>query len=457
MSQVLNDSDTATQNIIDTDTEPQKKKMKFISIYFLGINGIIGSGIFLLPQQIYQHMALMSVLVLVIAAITVSMIALCYADLSSRFQGSGSAWLYTYNAFGKFTGFQVGIFAWFLGILTISAEVIALLRILKNVFPIFHESLWYYVFALGLVIILALVNLKGTKLVTIIDNISSGAKIISLILFIAIGIFFMKSANFTPVVPESAHTFDGLVVSFGAAFSVVFYMFTGFSFIPIAARQMNNPQKNIPKALILVMISVTILYALVQLIAIGILGPSMSNYDIPIAVALQHAIGEWGYYLIIMFMCVSIFGVAFAVSFTTPYLSASLANEHNLFPKFLGKKNKSGAPYISIIMTTIAACILCTQNYLFLVACIVLASFIQYVPTILAVIKFKKTGEFPNQGFKLKGGYFIPILALLISAYLLTNFDITVFIVAIIVFVIGIILYIIADKYNKKSLQKNNE
>lgn len=438
------------ENKLDTDAETTKKKMTLMSIYFLGINGIIGSGIFLLPQEIYIHMALMSVLVLVIAAVTVSMIALCYADLSSRFEGSGSAWLYSYNAFGKFTGFQVGIFAWFLGILTISAEVIALIRILKNVFPIFDNPIWYFIFAFGLIILLALINLKGIKLVTIIDNISSAAKILSLILFIVVGVFFMKLANFSPVLPESAHTFNGLVTSFGAAFSIVFYMFTGFSFIPIAAREMKNPQKNIPKALILVMISVTILYALVQLIAIGILGPTISNFDIPIAAALQKVIGEWGYYLIIMFMCISVLGVAFAVSFSTPYLSASLANEHNLFPKFIGKKNKSGAPYVSIIMTTIAACIMSTQSYLFLVACIVLVSFIQYVPTIIAVIKFKKTGEYPNQGFTLKGGYLIPILALIISAYLLTNFTIPVFIVMIIVFIIGIILYFVAQKHNKK-------
>jgi len=58
-------------------------------------------------------MGVMSVVVLLCAAITVSMIALCYADLSSRFSGSGAAWLYSYNAFGKFTGFQIGLFSWF--------------------------------------------------------------------------------------------------------------------------------------------------------------------------------------------------------------------------------------------------------------------------------------------------------------------------------------------------------
>lgn len=72
------------------------KKLSFMSIYFLGINGVIGSGAFLLPQTIYKDMNLMSVFVTICAALTVSMVTLCYA----RFTGSGAAWLYSYHAFG---------------------------------------------------------------------------------------------------------------------------------------------------------------------------------------------------------------------------------------------------------------------------------------------------------------------------------------------------------------------
>ncbi|QLL74640.1 hypothetical protein GTO85_09980 [Lactobacillus crispatus] len=57
-----------------------------MSIYFLGINGVIGSGAFLLPQTIYKDMNLMSVFITIYAAVTVSMVALCYADLSLTFQ-----------------------------------------------------------------------------------------------------------------------------------------------------------------------------------------------------------------------------------------------------------------------------------------------------------------------------------------------------------------------------------
>lgn len=80
------------------------RKLSFMSIYFLGINGVIGSGAFLLPQEIYKDMNLAGVLVMLFAAVTVSLIALCYADLASRFSNSGAAWIYSYNAFGRFWG-----------------------------------------------------------------------------------------------------------------------------------------------------------------------------------------------------------------------------------------------------------------------------------------------------------------------------------------------------------------
>lgn len=70
--------------VIISNQKSVPKKLSFISIYFLGINGVIGSGTFLLPSVIYRYMNLSAVAVLLCTAITVSLIALCYADLSSR-------------------------------------------------------------------------------------------------------------------------------------------------------------------------------------------------------------------------------------------------------------------------------------------------------------------------------------------------------------------------------------
>ena len=372
-----------------------------MSIYFLGINGVIGSGAFLLPQTIYKDMNLMSVFVTICAALTVSMVALCYADLSSRFTGSGAAWLYSYHAFGRFTGYELGIYTWFLGCCTYAAEIVALLTILKTLSPVFSNHAVYYGIAIGIIVLFTIINLFGRTIVKLVDNLSSAAKMITILIFIIIGAFFIHKMNFTPVIPKAATLGVGPYFKhFGAAFSVVFYMFTGFSFIPIA-------------------------------------------------VAFQKAVGDWGYVLVIAGMLISVIGVAFAGSFNTPSLIASLANEHAMLPKWIGKKNKHDAAWVAILLSAIITMILITQSYLFLVSCIVLASFIQYVPSILAVIKFKHTNEFPNNGFKLPFGYVIPALALIISCYMVTNFTWKTILVGVVVGVLAAVAYFFIEKVEK--------
>ena len=426
------------------------KKLSFISIFFLGINAIIGSGAFLLPKYIYHDMNLMSVVVLLCAALTVSMIALCYADLSSRFSGSGAAWLYSYYAFGRFAGYELGLFTWFLTCCTYAAEVVAFVTTLRSFVPAYKNDTIYFGTAIGLIVLFTIINFYGRKLVKFVDNTSSVAKLGVIVLFIVVGVFFMHWSNFSPVMPHAATTGVGpFFKHFGAAFSEVFYLFTGFSFIPIASRQMQNPTKNIPRVLISVMITVTILYALTVLIGIGIIGSKMSDYTAPIANAFGKAVGEWGYIVIIIGMLLSIFGVAFISSFNSPSLVASLAEEHNLVPQWVGKKNRYKAPWIAIIMSAIITALLTTQSYIFLVSCIVLASFVQYVPSIFAVMKFKHNGQYPNKGFKLPGGYLIPVIALLVSCYLVFNFTWKTFLVGIVVAVLAALLYLFSGRKRK--------
>lgn len=255
--------------IIISNRNSVPKKLSFISIYFLGINGVIGSGTFLLPSVIYRYMNLSAVLVLLCTALKVSMIALCYADLASRSTGSGAAWLYAYNAFGRFAGYGLGIFTWFLGCCTLAAGIVALLTTLKSFLPIFNNHGVYYAAAMALIVLFAVINFFGRSIVKLVNNISAATKMLTLLVIIVIGAFFIHKSNFSPVIPPGAGPF---FKHFGAAFTPIFYLFTGFSFPPIAAKQMKNPEKNIPRVLIAVMVSVTILDALMMLVAIGVSG-----------------------------------------------------------------------------------------------------------------------------------------------------------------------------------------
>ena len=442
------------------------KKLGFMSVFFLGINGIVGSAIFLMPGKVYAKVGNVSIGLVFISAIMVLSLALCYADLASRFTQNGAAWLYSYNAFGRFMGFEVGFFTWLLGVITLGTETCAFVETIGTMVPIFNNDLVYSISCIIIIVILAIVNLAGVKSFKIVDNFSSIVKLLVLIGFIIIGLFFMHMINF-----KAGHSIHVTFNSFNSAFGAGFYMFTGFSLLPIAAAKMNNPSKNVPKALITVILASAIVYAGVQAVSIGILGKSISGSVAPLAYAFKSLFGIIGDLFIVIGMAISILGVAISVSFSTPITASSLAIEHQLLPKFFGNLLKNGAPWVSIIITSIIGIVLAlSHNYLFLASCVVFVSVMQYIPTIFATMKFQNKDKKSKKSIKnnntsnnnnvwrLPGGKTIPIIALIMTLYMLTSFTVETWIVGISEIIISLIIYFVDKKnHNKKDINNINK
>ncbi len=218
------------------------RTLSFGSVLLLGINGIIGSGIFLLPGTLYQQSGKWSVLALIAAGLVTTMIALCYAAMASKIDDDGGAWVYADRAFGRFLGFQTGWFGWFLGVITIAAEIAAFLTTLGGLVPAVKTRPVYLAVAMGILAILAILNLVGSSLLTLIDNLSSVLKIGIIVVFVGAAGFFISQHSFE--LPSAGSNGGG----FSQSFAATFYMYTGFSFLPVAAKKMANPEKTLPRA-----------------------------------------------------------------------------------------------------------------------------------------------------------------------------------------------------------------
>lgn len=428
------------------------KKMGLLAIVLLGINGIVGSGAFLLPQQIYKDAGfILGLATLLASGIATLVIVFCYADLAGKIPGSGGGWLYCFAAWGRFVGFQVGIFVWFAGLATISTEVAALVRVFRNLVPALDNKWVAYACGAVLIVILAVINLFGANIVQWVDNISSGAKIATALFVVVAGAFFLKSANLHPFLPSDVTTFGEGFDAVKNAYGVTFYLFAGFSFLTIAGNKMKNQQRNLPRALLIVILAVTVIYLAIQFITVGNLGADTAKSTVPVATAMLHAMGEWAYYIVISGTIVSIFGVCFACSFEVPILGASLATQHRLLPPFIGKTNRRGAPVVAIAITAVLSIgMLFTGSYVFLATCVVCASAVQYIPTILAVIKLRKTapatGAFTMND---KVRWVMVLLALAASSYLFLSFTLPVILVCAVVFGLGLVLYFLDAKRRK--------
>ena len=417
-----------------------KNKMGLFSIILLGFNGIIGSGIFLLPNKVMAQVGPAAVLVTLFDALLVISIAVCFAEVGGMFKKNGGPYVYAKEAFGEFVGFAEAL----MGLLP------------KGTFA--NENIAKAIIVTIIVVLLTLVNLSGIKTSKILNNIVTTGKLLPLIIFIAVGLFFINGSNFTPFFVPGKNA-SGQAMSTGAAIGAaaltIFYAFTGFESIAVAAEDMDNPEKDVPKAILLVIFICSIFYVLIIGIAIGILGTDLVTAKAPIQEAFQRIIGNTGKYLVGAGTLVSIGGINLAASIMTPRSGSALADD-GLIPRVIAKKNSKDVPYIAIIITGVLTLALglygsLIGSFAILAAISVVSRFVQYVPTCLSVIVLRKKRPDLKPSFRVPFGPVIPILAVVVSFWLLYNSDMQKIVIGLGGLVIGAVVYFLMKLLNKEN------
>ncbi|MFK5676261.1 APC family permease [Ligilactobacillus sp. LYQ60] len=391
-----------------------KNKLGLLSIILLGVNAIIGSGIFLLPNKAYALVGTKSIFVFIFDALLVITIALCFAEAAGLFSKDGGPYVYTRAAFGDFAGFEVGFIKWIVSMIAWATMANGFATALGQIFPACSSRAAQIIVMTVIIVGLTLINLCGVNSSKIINNLASIGKLVPLVIFIIVGFFFVHGKNFHPAtpIPTTSH-------GFGAACLVIFYAFTGFEAIAVAAEDMHNPQKTLPRAILMVMGVVSIFYLLIQVVAIGVLGNHLATATAPVQTAMEHFLGRGGFALVAAGELISIGGINIASSFITPRCAVALAND-NLLPRFILKRNRYGVEYWAIIITGIITLpIALSGSFTTLAAISVVSRFAQYLPTCLAILVFRRTMKDASRPFKIPGGPIIPLIAIVVSIWLL--------------------------------------
>lgn len=422
----------------------ENKLLSPVAIFLLGVNSIIGSGIFLLSGKIYEDAGIWSLLAILCAGLSIFVIAFAYANMSKIYSKNGGAFVYAKETFGRFPGFIVGMVTWLLGTVTLATEVSALLTAMKMILPNLNSRL------IGIIIILALgiISYFGSSIIAGLDNLTSFVKIVLVLVFIFTCLWLVRGLNFSsPNLLTASSANLGAFKGFLSAYGTVFFFFTGFSFLPVNAEKMKNPAKNLPKMMSLVMLTCLAVYLIIQTITIGALGPELTKTLVPAATAFSKIVGSIGIPLFVVGICFSIFGVIVATTFNTPTILASLAQAHEDVPMFVSKNNRFGTPTWAIILTTVCGIALfLSGNYVFLSGLTVFMSFVQYLSTGLANIKKK---------FLLIG-----IGSVLFSLVLLTSFTLSVLILGLGILILLVMIYFVVkldDDEREKWLKEHQE
>ena len=412
------------------------QKMNFWSIVLLTINSIIGTGIFLSPGAVAKLVGSKAAMIYLAAAAFAAVLAVTFAAASKYVVKSGAAYAYSKAAFGDEVSSYVGITR------VVSASIawgVMATGVVKTTLSIFgKDSSDMKTVTIGfitLMLILLIINLIGTKLLTLISNISTigkvGALTITIIAGICILIFsggshieemnLLKDADGNNLIP----TFTTSV--FVTALIGAFYAFTGFESVASGSADMEEPEKNLPRAIPLAIVIIACIYFGIVFVSMYIDPVAMVTSKEPVVLASIFK-NQLLQKIIIIGALMSMFGINVAASFHTPRVFEAMANEKQI-PEFFAKRTKGGLPLTSFLLTAIIAVVIPLVFNYNMSGIIIISSisrFVQFIIVPLAVISFfygKNKEEVLQANKSFMMDVIIPIIALLLTVLLLVKFN----------------------------------
>jgi len=320
----------------------------------LVINAVIGAGIFGLPSRVFDLAGPWSLVAFGACAVVVTLIVLCFAELGSRFDATGGPYLYVRGAFGPLAGFTVGWLIWLARVTAFAALCNLFVGYLGHFWPGAGVAPWRALVITGMVAVLTAVNVRGIRQAALVGNAFTIGKLIPLVLFVAVGVFFVDPGRLTLAAPPSPSRFSEAAL-------LLIFAFTGFETATIPAGETRAPRRDLPFALLTAMAVVTVLYMTIQLVCIGTL-PGLAASQRPLADAAREFLGPVGAALVAAGALVSVTGTLNSIMIAGPRLPFAMAAEGQL-PRVLAATHpRFHTPHVSILLTAAVVLVLTLQG-----------------------------------------------------------------------------------------------
>lgn len=410
------------------------------------INLIIGAGIFGLPSKVTALIGGYSLAAFAVCALIVAFIVACFAEVSSRFTATGGMYLYAREAFGSMVGFEVGWLYWVVRVTTFAANCNLLITYLGFFVPEANSGSLRILLIALVVLILTVVNFLGVRQSALLTNIFTVGKIVPLIIFAVVGLFFIQPENFSFAPVPDANAFSGAVL-------ILIYAFVGFEAAAIPAGETRDPQKSVPFALLSALALVAVLYILIQIVCIGTL-PELAASERPPAAAAGKFLGTFGATFITVGALVSIFGNLNGGFLTASRMPFAMAEQGEL-PAILARTHRTfKTPFVSLFITAIAMLVLTVQSsFLSALTISTITRLIVYATTCAALPVFRRRENAPKAELIVPFGIAASILSLILTVWLLTNVDFKKEGLAILILgLIGLVFYFAYSFFGKRNL-----
>jgi APA family basic amino acid/polyamine antiporter len=462
------------QSIEDTD-EPDTKLRKDLTTWDLivfGVAVVVGAGIFTLAASTAGTVAGPSVsLAFVLAAIACGLAALCYAEFASTVPVAGSAYTFSYATFGELVAWTIGwdlVLEFAVGSAVVSKawskylhEVLGVIGLdVPTSFSLggFFALDWG---ALLLVVVLATLLARGTKLSSRVSAVFTVIKVGIVLLVIVVGVAYVKAENYTPFIPPAAPAGEGesgltqsLLSLFGgegsstygiygllAAASLVFFAFIGFDVVATTAEETRNPQKSLPRGIFGSLAIVTVLYVAVALVLTGMVSYTRLDENSTLATAFGELGVTWAEAVISVGALVGLTTVVMVLMLGQIRVLFAMSRD-GLLPSALARTSGRGTPARATVLVGVLVALVATFFPAgALEEMVNIGTLFAFVLVSVGVIILRRTRPDLPRAFRTPLVPLVPILAVLACLWLMLNLTVETWLRFVIWMVLGLVVY----------------
>jgi amino acid transporter len=317
------------------------------------VNGIIGSGVFVLPGDIGGRFGWPALLAWVLAGLCTATMVLAFCEVSSRFEVAGGAYVYAQEAFGRFPGLQMAWMAYLVRCITAATQAGVFSTYLGTLWPWAGTTMGARVVTVAFFGGLAAVNIRGVSSGARASNLLAIAKTAMLLAVGVGGLAWLAMGRAVPVTAPTVSGTDGWL----AAVLLLMFAFGGFESAVIAAAEAKDPRRDAPFAILTGLGVATLVYLAAQATVLAtVANPAASKT--PLADAATTLAGPVGATLVTLTALAALYGWLAAGMLNVPRMTMAMAERGDL-PAVLARVHpRFRTPWVSIVAFASISCAL---------------------------------------------------------------------------------------------------
>ena len=387
------------------------------------VNSTVGAGIFALPALVAAQIGAASPLAYVICAVAMCLFVTSFAMAGSRVSLTGGLYAYVEVAFGRYVGFLAGVLYFLTAILAISGVVGLIAISVGGLIPGLATPTGRLFVILFVFLFLAAINIRGVRIGTRAVEAVTLVKLAPLIIFVVAGIFFIRpEALAWPGWPQGG--------PLGRSVLQLIFAFVGVEVALVPSGEVKHPARTVPRAVFTALGITTLLYIMIQLVALGVLGNQLgASGEAALAEAAARFLGNLGRTLMLAGLAISAFGFATSDILSSPRIIFAFGRDAFIPKWFAHVHPRFHTPDVAIVTyAAIGFALSFSSTFQKLAVLSNMAVLLLYILCCLAALELNRR-DIHSDGapFKFPGATIVPILAIIVIIWILAHATLTEF------------------------------